>query len=74
MSIKTEITERGQPYIDKPVYAAPVKLQTPLHDAMSEIFGHVKIIKDDQGFLHRVRTDLPARILMGYQRTWLNWI
>jgi len=71
--IKTEITEHGQPYVDQPVYAKPVKWMTRLHDAMAEIFGHVRIVEDADGFLHRVRDDLPDDILIGYQRTWLNW-
>lgn len=72
--IKTEITEAGQRYVDRPVYAKPIKLMTRLHDAMAEIFGHVRVVEDVDGFLHRVRTDLPADILLGHQRTWLNWV
>lgn len=72
--IKTEITEYGQEYVDKPVFIKPVKLMTPLCDAMAEIFGNFVVYEDNQGFLKRVRNDLPPDILLGYQRTWLNWI
>lgn len=72
--IKTQITEHGQPYLDKPVFATPVKLMTPLHSALAEIHGHVQIVADGDGFLHKIRTDLPPKLLMGYQRTWLNWV
>lgn len=76
LEIKTTI-EQGQPYFDEPVYNKPIKLMTNLHDAMAEIHGHIAMIPTTlhgQPFMQRVRTDLPACILMGYNRTWLNWV
>lgn len=72
--IKTEITEHGQQYVDRPVFAKPVKRMTRLDDALAEINGHVRIVEDVEGVRKRVRLDLPPDILLGYQRTWLNWV
>lgn len=71
--IRTTI-EDGQAYVDEPVYSMPVKLMGRLATAMAEIHGHVQIVADGDGFLHKIRTDLPPKLLMGYQRTWLNWV
>ena len=71
--IRTQITEHGQPYLDKPVFATPVKLMGRLASAMAEIHGHVKTVRTDRGF-KRVRTDLPAKILLRYDRTYLRWM
>lgn len=75
--IKTRITRAGQLYVDEPVVSRPLKLLTPLSDAMAEAHGHVKMVKVQvNGKLvpKRVRTDLPADIILGYRRTWLNWV
>lgn len=71
--IKTQITEHGQPYLDKPVFATPVKLMGRLASAMAEIHGHVKTVRTERVF-KRVRTDLPAKILLRYDRTYLRWM
>lgn len=70
--IRTTI-EDGQPYVDEPVYSMPVKLMGRLASAMAEIHGHVKTVRTERGF-KRVRTDLPAKILLRYDRTYLRWM
>lgn len=73
--IKTGPVKAGQKYVDRAVYARPTKLFSPLCDAIAEIHGHVAHVPvSGRAMMQRVRTDVPNPILLGYQRTFLNWI
>lgn len=79
--ILTRVEHKGQKYYDTPVYLQPVKMQTALSDALAEIHGHVTympksidVAGERRVVAQRVRTDVPSDILIGYQRTWLNWV
>lgn len=58
LPIKTRVTEKGQRYVDEPVYLKPrADLCTPIAIAVKQA----------------VHSPLPRRILSGYVRTFLNW-
>lgn len=72
--IRTSVQFVGQPYVDKPIYAAPNPDRvTPIAEALADIFGNARWLRNELGVPKRVRVDIP-QILLRHERTQLKWM